>query len=150
MCHIVGMENRKIPRHPYQPFVVMEFYGDLKVRAVSGEAFSIIQRCMAPSSEEIRDLLLNLRDRMQWSRSMLAAMLGIGCETLRRWESGERNPSGAARRLIWLMDLLLCHPEKLNNGLDLIVWGKREELIELNKTLEELWTAEEEDGGNNH
>lgn len=136
-------QQRKIPRHPYQPFVVMECYGNLKVRAISGEGFSILQRCMGPSSEEVRDLVLELRDRLKWSRSMLAAMLGVGCDTLRRWETGERNPSGAARRLIWLMHLLLTSPEKLNNGLDLIVWGKREEILAFNKLLEELPTEEE-------
>lgn len=45
-------------------------------------------------------------------------------------------PSGAARRCIWLLNLLVCHPEKVQSGMDLLVWGKGEELVALGKQVE--------------
>ena len=68
----------------------------------------------------------------------LAAYFGVSRDTLRRWETGEREPSGAARRLIWLLNTLLANPERLNDGLDMLMWGKKREAQEFNKLLKTL------------
>ncbi|HEY2329251.1 MAG TPA: helix-turn-helix domain-containing protein [Verrucomicrobiae bacterium] len=52
----------------------------------------------------IRSNFIRLRQKLRWSRAGMAAFLGVDRSVLRRWETGERNPSGAARRLIWLLD----------------------------------------------
>lgn len=75
-------------------------------------------------------MLLQLRSKLRWPRSMLAAFLGVSRDVVRRWETGQRKPSGAARRLIWLLNLLAHEPKKLKSGLDLIFWGKTEECLE--------------------
>jgi DNA-binding transcriptional regulator YiaG len=72
--------------------------------------------------------LLTMRQKLRWSRAMLAAYMGVSRETLRRWEDGERNPNGAARRLIWLINELAFHPKQLKSAMDLIFWGRGEEL----------------------
>jgi len=72
-------------------------------------------------------MLVRLRSRLTWSRSMRAAFLGGSRDVVRRWETGERNPSGAARRLIWLLHLLVTDRNKLQNAMDLIFWGRGEE-----------------------
>lgn len=60
---------------------------------------------------------------------MLAAFMGVNGEVVRRWETGERKPSGAARRLIWLLNMLAREPDQLKTAFDLIVWGKGDELL---------------------
>ena len=53
----------------------------------------------------------------------MAAFLGVGRSVLRRWETGERKPSDAAQRLVWLLNLLAHDPDSLKDGFDLIVGG---------------------------
>jgi len=87
-----------------------------------GNAWKLIEEANAPTVKEFRLGLLGLRARLGWSRSMLSAFLGVGKDTLRRWESGERNPSGAARRLIWLVGRLVGGSAQARDGLDLVFW----------------------------
>jgi len=95
-----------------------------------GESWASVSRGFSPSAEEIRKVLVGLRRDLRWSRSTLAAILGVPRDSLRRWETGARNPSGAARRLIWLIHLLASQPEKMRDGFDFIFWGKTDELRE--------------------
>ncbi|MGV6988444.1 helix-turn-helix domain-containing protein [Testudinibacter sp. P80/BLE/0925] len=51
------------------------------------------------------------RNKMQLSQPKFAEKLGISLNTLRSWEQGLRNPSGAAKTLL---DLLHRKPELIN------------------------------------
>jgi hypothetical protein len=91
-----------------------------------------------PSAEEIRMLLLDLGCRNNWRRVELSVLLGVSTHTLRRWEEGERHPSAAARKLIWLMHVLLHEPEILRTTLDIMLWGQTGIGKEEPQTTEEL------------
>src|ERR1035438_5821961 len=103
---------------------------DVSVAALWGERYEMLERGFAPSAEEALRMLIKLRGKLRWSRPAMAAFLGVSKRVLRRWETGQRHPSGAARRLIWLMDLLVHDPDKLKNAMDLIFWGEGEECLE--------------------
>lgn len=127
MCYVVVMAKPKLPKCPYRPFDLMEYDGR-PVFNVPGDSWAVLSRGFAPTAKETRNQLVRTRERLQWPRPMLAAFMGVPRETIRMWENGGRKPSGAATRLIWLLDLLAEHPEKLKDGLDVIFWGRREEI----------------------
>lgn len=60
--------------------------------------------CIAPvpkySSEKIRAL----RDHLQLSQSVLAAVLNTSLSTVRKWEIGEKHPSGPSLKLLSLLE----------------------------------------------
>jgi DNA-binding transcriptional regulator YiaG len=89
----------------------------------SGSAYKALERRFAPSPKEIQDLLINLRLKLRWSRPRMAALLGASEHAVRAWETGSRQPSGAARRLIWLLDLMLREPGDIKGALEVIFWG---------------------------
>lgn len=122
-------------RYSFPPYYVGVMDGKLPVFNVPGECWKDLERGLAPAAGEARQTLLRLRSELRWPRSALAAFVGVSRDVVRRWETGERNPSGAARRLIWLLDLLVHHPEKLKSGMDLIFWGKGAECLEFHKNL---------------
>lgn len=115
-------------RFSYPPYYVAMMDNGLPVFNVPGEVWKDVGRCYAPTADDSRKLLLELRSKLRWPRSGLAAFMGVSRDVVRRWETGQRNPSGAARRLIWLLHVLATKPEKLKDGADLIFWGKGEEL----------------------
>jgi DNA-binding transcriptional regulator YiaG len=140
MWHIDCVSNTRISqkvaqRFSFPPYYVAAVDGKLPILGLPGDTYEMLERSLAPSAEEVRGILLRLRSELNWPRSALAAFLGVSRDVVRRWETGERNASGAARRLIWLLNLLVRHPEKLTNGLDLIVWGKADELREFSRKL---------------
>lgn len=55
--------------------------------------------------------ILAIRELRKISRPIFAGALNVPVVTLRKWESGERKPSGAALRLLELMQK---HPELLD------------------------------------
>lgn len=122
-------------RYSFPPYYVGVVDGKLPVFNVPGECWKDLERGLAPTVGEVRQMLLRLRSELRWPRSALAAFLGVSRDVVRRWETGARNPSGSARRLIWLLNLLVRYPEQLKNGLDLIVWGKGGELAEFSRQL---------------
>ena len=60
--------------------------------------------CLEPipkySSEEIRAL----RDHLQLSQAVLAAVLNTSLSTVRKWEIGDKHPSGPSLKLLDLLD----------------------------------------------
>lgn len=99
------------------------------VAALPGDMFSMLESGLAPTAGEIRVTLIQLRQTLRWSRAGMAAFLGVDRSVLRRWETGERKPSGAARRLVWLLNLLAHEPDGLKDAFDLIVWGKGDDCL---------------------
>jgi DNA-binding transcriptional regulator YiaG len=115
-------------RFSVPPYCVGSLDGNMRLPDFSGEVWQCVERDLAINATQARSLLLQLRSKLRWSRPKLAAFLGVSPHVVRRWETGQRNPSGAARRLIWLLHLLITAPQKLTSGLDLIVWGRGQEL----------------------
>jgi DNA-binding transcriptional regulator YiaG len=111
------------------------------VAAMSGDTYEMLERGFAPAASEAQVTLFRLRQKLHWSRAGMAAFLGVSRSVLRRWETGERRPSGAARRLIWLLDLLAHEPDKLKTAMDLIFWGKREECATFSRKLAKVLRA---------
>ena len=60
--------------------------------------------CLDPipayNSEKIRAL----RDHLQLSQSVLAAVLNTSLSTVRKWEVGDKHPSGPSLKLLDLLD----------------------------------------------
>jgi putative transcriptional regulator len=46
----------------------------------------------------------SLRDRLHLSQAALADVLGASASTVRKWEAGEKHPSGPSRRLLGILD----------------------------------------------
>jgi len=90
----------------------------------TGRVWEAVGRYSAPTPVEIRETLIGFRKHLGWSRASLAAFLGVTHDVIRRWETGERTPNGAARRLIWLVSTLTLQPDKLRSALDVICWGQ--------------------------
>lgn len=44
-----------------------------------------------------------LRDRLQLSQTVLASVLGISPSTVRKWEQGDKQPSGPSLKLLHLL-----------------------------------------------
>jgi len=96
---------------------------------------------------DIRTVLIHLRQKLYWSRRSMADFLGISENVLRAWESGARQPSGAARRLIWVTDLMIRdllrlmkdEPDKLNDEFNFAFWGKSVDGLIASKKLAEVW-----------
>jgi DNA-binding transcriptional regulator YiaG len=105
------------------------------VAALSGEYYELMERGFAPTADDSIRTLIKLRGKLRWSRPAMAAFLGVSRSVLRRWETGERHPSGAARRLIWLLDILAREPDKLKNAMDVILWGKGDGCLEFSLKL---------------
>jgi DNA-binding transcriptional regulator YiaG len=63
---------------------------------------------------ETRRRLLRMRRKYRISRTILGLILSLPPDTLRRWETGDRRPSCAARKLIWLVDCLLSGSPPIN------------------------------------
>lgn len=123
-------------RCSFPPYFVAAMTSDgWPVAALSGDTYEMLERGLAPTAEEAKMTLFRLRQKLRWSRAGIAAFLGVSQSVLRRWETGQRNPSGAARRLIWLMDLLAHEPDKLKTAVDLIFWGKGEECVKFSRQL---------------
>jgi hypothetical protein len=131
----VNKEQRQISqgktlRYSFPPYYVGVIDEGVPVASLPGDLYEDLARHYAPPAIEVRQMLLRLRRTLRWSRSTLAAFLGVSREVIRRWETGERNPRGAARRLVWLLDMWVREPSSLKSGLDLILWGKGKDCLE--------------------
>jgi len=87
------------------PYFLFGFYEGLPLPNCAGEVWGRLQRWFAPSAEEVRATLIRLRKELAWSRAALAAFLGVGKNTLKAWETGERKPNRAA----WRLGVADCH-----------------------------------------
>lgn len=123
----VRKQNQKL-RFSMPPYCVATVLGKVPVLSLDGSFWKHTEGCYAPSNGACQTMLQDLRQHLQWSRPMLAAFLGTSQDTVRRWESGERHPTGAAKRLIWLVNLLVRHPERLESGLDFLFWGQGDQI----------------------
>ena len=60
--------------------------------------------CLDPVPEYDSEQIRALRDHLQLSQAVLAAVLNTSLSTVRKWEVGEKHPSGPSLKLLNLLD----------------------------------------------
>ena len=60
--------------------------------------------CPEPVPEYDSEKIRALRDHLQLSQAVLAAVLNTSLSTVRKWEIGEKHPSGPSLKLLSLLD----------------------------------------------
>ncbi len=60
--------------------------------------------CLEPVREYDAEKVRALRDRLQLSQAVLAAVLNTSVSTVRKWEVGDKRPSGPSQRLLDIID----------------------------------------------
>ncbi len=60
--------------------------------------------CLDPVPEYSSEQIRALRDHLQLSQAVLAAVLNTSLSTVRKWEIGEKHPSGPSLKLLNLLD----------------------------------------------
>jgi len=60
--------------------------------------------CITPVPEYDSVKIRALRDHLQLSQSVLAAVLNTSLSTVRKWEVGDKHPSGPSLKLLNLLD----------------------------------------------
>lgn len=60
--------------------------------------------CLDPIPEYDSVKIRALRDHLQLSQSVLAAVLNTSLSTVRKWEVGDKHPSGPSLKLLNLLD----------------------------------------------
>lgn len=60
--------------------------------------------CLDPIPDYDSEKIRALRDHLQLSQSVLAAVLNTSLSTVRKWEIGEKHPSGPSLKLLNLLE----------------------------------------------
>lgn len=60
--------------------------------------------CLNPVPEYDSQKIRALRDQLQLSQAVLAAVLNTSLSTVRKWEVGDKHPSGPSLKLLNLLD----------------------------------------------
>lgn len=60
--------------------------------------------CLKPVETYDAEKIKSLRCRLELSQSLMSAVLNVSLSTVRQWEQGVKSPSGAAQKLISLLD----------------------------------------------
>jgi len=68
------------------------------------ERHSLNRVCLDPIPEYDSGQIRALRDHLQLSQAVLAAVLNTSLSTVRKWEVGEKHPSGPSLKLLNLLE----------------------------------------------
>lgn len=60
--------------------------------------------CLEPVPQYDSEKIRALREQFQLSQAVLAAILNTSLSTVRKWEIGEKHPSGPSRKLLNLLE----------------------------------------------
>ncbi len=60
--------------------------------------------CLDPIPAYDSEKIRTLRDQLQLSQAVLASVLNISLSTVRKWEVGDKHPSGPSLKLLNLLD----------------------------------------------
>jgi putative transcriptional regulator len=60
--------------------------------------------CLDPIPDYDAEEIRALRDQLQLSQAVLAAVLNTSLSTVRKWEIGEKHPSDPSLKLLYLLD----------------------------------------------
>lgn len=91
---------------------------------IAGQHSAKRTRGLAPSAQQCRKMLCEIREHLRLPSERIASLLGVPLGTLRTWLGGERNPSGAAKRLIWTLHCALFSPAALRKLDSWLGWAK--------------------------
>jgi putative transcriptional regulator len=59
--------------------------------------------CLEPVPAYSSATIKKVRDKYHLSQAVLAAILNTSLSAIQQWERGDKNPNGAARKLLWLL-----------------------------------------------
>lgn len=90
----------------------------------SGEIMQLSRRLHQPKADEMRGMLLEIREELNLGAAQLGAILGVPRSTVRKWLEGTRCPSGCAPRLIWLLHGLVFEQGVPMNMLSWLFWKR--------------------------
>ena len=71
---------------------------------MAGKKMGAPLRIPAPTGDPARDRVMALRKALGLSQAALAAELGLTAVAVQDWESGRRSPSGAAQKLLQMLE----------------------------------------------
>ena len=112
LCYIVSMSAIRVHFCPTiwtnEQLEISGLFGLVSTRNAAKE-----MRIFAPSPARCRKMLSEIREQLRLPVESLAMLLGTPLVTVRKWLNGERNPSGAAKRLIWLIHCAQFKPSVL-------------------------------------
>lgn len=74
------------------------------VGAVSKQTFRDFELQYLPPTQYSADEIRLLRERLHISQAVFAAYLNASLSTVQKWETGQKKPSGAALRLLSVID----------------------------------------------
>ena len=60
--------------------------------------------CLVPVPDYSSEKIRALRDQLKLSQAVLAAVLNTSLSTVRKWEGGEKHPSGPSSKLLDLLE----------------------------------------------
>lgn len=98
-----------------------KFYTDLKSGLTDAIAYKkkkislrteILEIPEAPAEYKAKEIK-HIREINNYSQGVFARILNVSPKTVQSWESGERNPSHAALRLLEIIDRGIYRPELL-------------------------------------
>ena len=96
---------------PLDPAELVQDVQDLADHYMGGKKLTLRTfRVARPAPKFTPEQIVELREERKLSRPLFARLLNVPDVTLRKWESGERKPSGAALRLLQIMQ---TEPETL-------------------------------------
>ena len=100
-----------------------------------GNGYFQFAKLIAPKPAEVRRMLFALRKKFRWPQTFAAQVFGVTPGAITKWETGQRDPNGAAVKLIFLLySQLVDGTDMVRNVWDLAYWGKvpcRESIKEL-------------------
>lgn len=89
-----------------------------------------IAAIMPPAELDFGAMLRAVKKTNRWSTHDLAAVLGVSPITLHTWlgyrkfAGAGRSGVAAMRRLIWLIDAITHHPDRLSSWKSIATWGR--------------------------
>ena len=69
---------------------------------------------VAPIPDIDSDEVKSIRNSLNMTQVIFAAVMGVSVKTVEAWESGTNTPSGTARRMLYMLKTDPTIPEKFN------------------------------------
>lgn len=110
---------------PQMPMTDAELVAWEATRNIEVELLESIGQMIKGQTAVVFSPVIEARKKSGMSQSEFAKLLGVSVRTLQGWEQGRREPTGAAKTLIFVA---LIHPEILK---DVAAWNANEERFAL-------------------
>ncbi len=110
---------------PQTPMTDAELVAWEATRNIEVELLESIGQMVKGQTAVVFSPVIEARKKSGMAQSEFAKLLGVSVRTLQGWEQGRREPTGAAKTLIFVA---LIHPEVLK---DVAAWNANEERFAL-------------------